>query len=392
MNCKQIKNDLSAYVDGELTAAHKAEIDAHLNGCFQCQARVAELRKLAEGVAALPQIQPAPQFLGDVKEKLRAGEIERVSWTDVLFRPFWLKVPVEALALIAVALTILTLTQPRAKHNAPQLAALRKAEPAKIAAAESYESAQAMTPPTPPGAQPPASVASPAQRADNSLTEQRVAAEPERSISEIAKQAPAENLGVYRSELNDGSFASATPMRALAAPKAPSTIVVSASDYRQVMAQAERVAAELGGSVLSHKPVEQTSANAGGPVTVAGSSAVGAEGAIDGRRFWVELPASRKDLFIAEFEGTVGKLELSSDLKAGREHALIPGALTSELKDQDTAGVANGRLAVLGVATNTQVFDRLQFEGGTGESLKPQEEPRLMLEVIVVSPTNAPAR
>jgi hypothetical protein len=386
MNCKEIKNDLSAYVDGELTATHKAEIDAHLNGCSQCQARVAELRKLAEGVAALPQVQPAPQFLGDVKEKLRAGEPERGRWTDVLFRPFWLKVPVEALALIAIALTILTLTQPRSKHNAPQLAAQKKAKPAKIAAAESYESAQAMTPPPAP------SVASPAQRADNSLTERGAAAEAGRPATEFAKQAPAENLGDYRREFDAGAVASVTPMQAPPAPKAPSTIVVSASDYRQTKLRAERIAAELGGSVLSRKPTEQTSAKANGPVTVAGSSAVNAEGATGEQRFWVELPATMKDAFVAEFEVAVNELKLSSDLKTEREHALIAGPLTNEMKDQEAAGVANGRVAVLGAATNAQVFDKLQFESGTGEVLKLQEEPWLMLEVIVVPPTNSPAR
>src|ERR1041384_545756 len=115
MNCEQIQDDLSAYVDGELPPARKPEIHAHVAGCPACQRRVAELEKLASGVAAMPQLQPAPRFLADVRRKIQAESEPRTSWIDWLFRPVWLKVPIEALAVIIVAGFVLVLVRPSRK-------------------------------------------------------------------------------------------------------------------------------------------------------------------------------------------------------------------------------------------------------------------------------------
>ena len=102
MNCPQIQTELSAYVDGELPPSIRAEVEAHIEGCAACRKRLAELRKLAEGVAALPKLQPAPQFLAAVRRKIARGETpEQRNWIDLLFRPVWVKVPIEAVALAA---------------------------------------------------------------------------------------------------------------------------------------------------------------------------------------------------------------------------------------------------------------------------------------------------
>src|SRR5205809_133069 len=115
MNCEQVQSDLSAYVDGELPAKRQTEIGTHIAGCAACQRRVAELKKLAVGVAALPKLQPAPQFLADLRRKIRAESVPRTSWIDWLFRPVWLKVPIEALAVIVVAGFVLVLVRPSRK-------------------------------------------------------------------------------------------------------------------------------------------------------------------------------------------------------------------------------------------------------------------------------------
>ena len=66
-NCQNIQPDLSAYVDGELTPSRRAEIEAHVASCPDCQRELAGLRTLAAGVAALPRLQPAPRFLAEVR-------------------------------------------------------------------------------------------------------------------------------------------------------------------------------------------------------------------------------------------------------------------------------------------------------------------------------------
>ena len=112
-DCQDIQPDLSAYLDGELTPSQRAEIEAHVASCPRCQQELAGLRTLAAGVAALPRLQPAPGFLAEVRRKIAQGHgPELISWTDYLLRPFWLKVPLEAAAVIVIAMFAVWFVKP----------------------------------------------------------------------------------------------------------------------------------------------------------------------------------------------------------------------------------------------------------------------------------------
>jgi anti-sigma factor RsiW len=56
LKCSEVLEDLSAYVDGELDAARRAQIDTHLAGCDRCErfgdafgVTVGDLRRLLGG-------------------------------------------------------------------------------------------------------------------------------------------------------------------------------------------------------------------------------------------------------------------------------------------------------------------------------------------------------
>jgi anti-sigma factor RsiW len=113
MNCLEIESELSAYIDGELSPGVRAAIDKHVSTCPHCQKRVAELKKLAAGVAALPQPQPAPEFLNEVRKKIARGEEPSVvSWQDMLFRSPWFRVSLGAAAVVAVFVLLTNLLRP----------------------------------------------------------------------------------------------------------------------------------------------------------------------------------------------------------------------------------------------------------------------------------------
>jgi anti-sigma factor RsiW len=159
-DCQNIRRQLSAYVDGELTPAQRTEVDAHLASCPDCQQEVAELKMLAAGLAALPQLRPAPRFLAEVRRKIARGDSpEPPAWQDHLFRPFWLKVPLELAAIIAIVGYVMRLEEPMPvergasiemakKENLPNereaLETAMKAEPAA-----KFEPAAAAPSPTP---------------------------------------------------------------------------------------------------------------------------------------------------------------------------------------------------------------------------------------------------
>ena len=52
--------ELSAYVDGQLDAAARARVDAHLETCAACRDELAELRGLRQALSELPRV-PAPR-------------------------------------------------------------------------------------------------------------------------------------------------------------------------------------------------------------------------------------------------------------------------------------------------------------------------------------------
>ena len=97
-NCRNIEADLSALIDGELPAERQAEVIEHVDNCPACARRVAELQRLAAGIGALPQQEPPLQFLAGVRRKLQPAH----RWEAALFRPVWLKVPLEALAVFVI--------------------------------------------------------------------------------------------------------------------------------------------------------------------------------------------------------------------------------------------------------------------------------------------------
>lgn len=117
-NCQDIQADLSAYVDGELSPSQRTDIETHVASCPGCRQKLAELKRLVAGVAELPKLQPAPRFLAEVRRKIAEGRepAESNSWRDYLFRPFWLKVPLEAVAVIVIAMFAVSVGKPRLKR------------------------------------------------------------------------------------------------------------------------------------------------------------------------------------------------------------------------------------------------------------------------------------
>jgi len=104
-DCPDIRWELSAYLDGELTPPQRAEVEAHLASCPGCRQELSELKTLGLGVAALAKLQHAPRFLYAVRSKIpRGAKPEPMTWQDYIFRPYWFKIPLEVAALIVICL------------------------------------------------------------------------------------------------------------------------------------------------------------------------------------------------------------------------------------------------------------------------------------------------
>ena len=73
-NCKDYTVDLSAYFDGELEGKAKDALEAHLNGCEGCRARLDNMSRLRVALSGLsrPGIKRTGSVMDMLKEKLAA--------------------------------------------------------------------------------------------------------------------------------------------------------------------------------------------------------------------------------------------------------------------------------------------------------------------------------
>lgn len=66
---------LSAYLDGELAAAERAALEAHLETCAQCRATLAELGRVVARAGALEDREPANDLWPGVAQQIRQGRV-----------------------------------------------------------------------------------------------------------------------------------------------------------------------------------------------------------------------------------------------------------------------------------------------------------------------------
>ncbi len=63
MTCQRIEELLSAYLEGELAAAERAEVEGHLAGCRECAELAALMREEMAATAGFPEVEPSPALL-----------------------------------------------------------------------------------------------------------------------------------------------------------------------------------------------------------------------------------------------------------------------------------------------------------------------------------------
>jgi hypothetical protein len=105
MDCGEIKERLSAYVDDVLDAESKAVVEKHLSTCKDCQQELVSLKALVRELGSLESVEPPRDFLDQVHERIEAR-----SWFPkilrTLFVPMRVKIPLEFAGAVAVAILV----------------------------------------------------------------------------------------------------------------------------------------------------------------------------------------------------------------------------------------------------------------------------------------------
>ncbi len=122
MSCT-VEDELTAYLDGELSAVEAARVRDHLSSCSDCRATEALLNRTLTELATLPAFEPSPG--------LRRRVLAEV---DALPRPWperlrqWLRPGVLAPALAAAAVVVVVVGQRTVAERAEQRMELAVAE------------------------------------------------------------------------------------------------------------------------------------------------------------------------------------------------------------------------------------------------------------------------
>ena len=85
MDCKNLREVLDLYVDGELSPVATVQAEAHLAECHACRRAVDGLQGLRQAVkAAVSQYQPAPQLANRVRKSTLSPWHRRPAWALVV--------------------------------------------------------------------------------------------------------------------------------------------------------------------------------------------------------------------------------------------------------------------------------------------------------------------
>jgi len=102
MNCRDVENNLPLYEEDALSVAEKQAIEQHLKSCLKCAKAFSQLEKTRRLVKGLAEVEPPPWF----KQKIMSGvreEAAKKSLAQKLFYPLRIKIPVQIMAAIFVA-------------------------------------------------------------------------------------------------------------------------------------------------------------------------------------------------------------------------------------------------------------------------------------------------
>ncbi|MCL6450137.1 MAG: DUF4349 domain-containing protein [Acetobacteraceae bacterium] len=113
MNCREVRDLLSPFVDGALDASRSGAVEQHLGSCAACRAELEALRGAVALVKKLEAPAPPPQFVFQVQAALQREFFRRtsrrgaLSWYSAL--PRWAQGLAAAAAVLAVGVALASL-------------------------------------------------------------------------------------------------------------------------------------------------------------------------------------------------------------------------------------------------------------------------------------------
>ena len=108
MNCTDVRENLSAYIDDMLDRQMRDLMDTHLSGCKECRQELAAMRALVEELRNTGEMKAPQDFLETLHERLETESF----WSrlrEFLFVPAQIKIPLEFATISVIGVLIFSL-------------------------------------------------------------------------------------------------------------------------------------------------------------------------------------------------------------------------------------------------------------------------------------------
>ena len=102
MNCQEVKELFSDYLDHRITPSQIVLLEEHVKSCPACGQELTQLRAIISMTASLGEIETPPDFIVQVNRKIDGERNPGGVWRR-LFEPMKIKLPLEAAALLLVS-------------------------------------------------------------------------------------------------------------------------------------------------------------------------------------------------------------------------------------------------------------------------------------------------
>ena len=111
MKHDDLRHMLSEYIDGAVTLKQKAAIESHLKSCTECRSALTELKKTIEHIKKVEEVESPAWMTPKIMAKVRTEAEKKRSVFHRLFYPLAIKLPIQAVAVLFLAITAFTIYQ-----------------------------------------------------------------------------------------------------------------------------------------------------------------------------------------------------------------------------------------------------------------------------------------
>jgi hypothetical protein len=290
MDHNDIRHKLSEYIDGSVTAEEKSSLEEHLKTCATCSDALRELRKTVEHIKSVEEVEPPAWMTQNIMADVRAEAEEKEGLFRRLFYPFSVKLPVQAVAVLFLAVTAYYIYQnitpaekyaeaPSEKTEAakpappllsPQPEPMIRREPAEGAARapqtpeyKALDMKQEYEKPAPPVPMDKIEASGPAaaKPAEQSLPAKREEAAGKRTAEPQAgapavMQEQASGKALRQEPKLKSDAGGQRALKAMSLEKAGPVISVTVKDVEAAAGEVERIITKLGGSITTKEDLE----------------------------------------------------------------------------------------------------------------------------------------